>query len=238
MRDGERCGLVFSWTTLICRNLVNHRLRQNRFRIKQELNYQNVYLLDPSADLSLIFLKQTTTNNDKQQQTTNNRQQQQTTNNDKWQTRTNNKQWQKTNNEQRTTNAYDQSYKWSSGWTGLLQMIIQMDRLLSNDNLDGPASCKWSSGCSGLLQNTHNLCGLITLSFPLLLSSTRIWIKCPQIDLFPQTRRNYTQPSICSIISSSNINTFLLFVFIIKHNCQCRHLLLGPIATHSWAKSP
>ena len=36
------------------------------------------------------------------------------------------------------------SCKWSSGWTGLLQMIIRMDRPLANDHPDGPASCNWS----------------------------------------------------------------------------------------------
>ena len=37
------------------------------------------------------------------------------------------------------------SCKWSSGWTGLLTMIILIDRPLTNDHPDGPASCKWSS---------------------------------------------------------------------------------------------
>ena len=43
------------------------------------------------------------------------------------------------------------SFKWSTGWTGLLQMIIRMDRPLANDHLDGPTSCKLSSGWTGLL---------------------------------------------------------------------------------------
>ena len=44
------------------------------------------------------------------------------------------------------------SYKWSSGWTGLLQMIIRKDWPLANGYSDGPASCKWSSGWTGFLQ--------------------------------------------------------------------------------------
>ena len=40
--------------------------------------------------------------------------------------------------------------KWSSGWTGPLQMIFWMDRPLANDRLDGPASCKRSSFFSPL----------------------------------------------------------------------------------------
>ena len=44
------------------------------------------------------------------------------------------------------------SCKWSSGWTGLLQMIIWIGRPLANNHPDGPASCKWSSELAGLLQ--------------------------------------------------------------------------------------
>ena len=44
------------------------------------------------------------------------------------------------------------SCKWSSGWTGLLQMIILMDRPSATDHLDGPASCKWSSWWTSLLR--------------------------------------------------------------------------------------
>ena len=32
--------------------------------------------------------------------------------------------------------------KWSFRWTGILQMIIRMDRPLANDHLDGRAFCK------------------------------------------------------------------------------------------------
>ena len=41
---------------------------------------------------------------------------------------------------------------WSSGWAGLLQMIIRMGRPFANDHPDGPAFCKWSSGGASLLQ--------------------------------------------------------------------------------------
>ena len=40
----------------------------------------------------------------------------------------------------------------SSGWTGLLQMIIRMAPPLANDHPDGPASCKLLSGGTSLLQ--------------------------------------------------------------------------------------
>ena len=41
---------------------------------------------------------------------------------------------------------------WSSGWTGLLQMIIRMDWAFVNDHQDGVVSSKRSSGWTGLLQ--------------------------------------------------------------------------------------
>ena len=50
--------------------------------------------------------------------------------------------------------------KWSSRWTGLLQMIIQMGFLqmtirmglpFANEHPDGPAFCEWSSRWAGLL---------------------------------------------------------------------------------------
>ena len=44
------------------------------------------------------------------------------------------------------------SCNWSSGGSGLLQMIIQRIPPLTNDYPEDPASCKWSSGGSGLLQ--------------------------------------------------------------------------------------
>ena len=44
------------------------------------------------------------------------------------------------------------SCKWSSGWTGLLEMITWMDEPLANDHLEGPASCKWSFRWNGPLQ--------------------------------------------------------------------------------------
>ena len=54
------------------------------------------------------------------------------------------------------------SCKWSSGWTGLLQVIIPIDRLLqmiiqrvwplANDHMEDTATCKWSLGRSTLLQ--------------------------------------------------------------------------------------
>ena len=44
------------------------------------------------------------------------------------------------------------SCKWSSGGSGLLQMIIRRTQPLANDHLEDPTTCKWSSGGSGLLQ--------------------------------------------------------------------------------------
>ena len=44
------------------------------------------------------------------------------------------------------------SCNWSSGWTGLLQIIIGMDRPLANDHSDWPAFCKWSYAWISLLQ--------------------------------------------------------------------------------------
>ena len=86
------------------------------------------------------------------------------------------------------------SCKWSSGTTGLLQMIIWIDQSIANDRQDRMISCKWSSGWILLLisiffsfsvhlflhrprtqnsriigQYTHNLLGLKTLSFSVLL---------------------------------------------------------------------
>ena len=66
-------------------------------------------------------------------------------------------------------------------------MIIWMDRPLANDHPDGSFSVHFFlhrpktqiSRITG--QYTHNLLGLKTLSFALLLSSTKIWIKGPQI---------------------------------------------------------
>ena len=43
-------------------------------------------------------------------------------------------------------------FKWSSGGSGLLQLIIQRIQLLANDHPEDPATCKWSSGASGHLQ--------------------------------------------------------------------------------------
>ena len=42
--------------------------------------------------------------------------------------------------------------QWSSGWIGLLQMIIWIDRPLANDHPEQLASCKWSYGLISLLQ--------------------------------------------------------------------------------------
>ena len=42
--------------------------------------------------------------------------------------------------------------KWSSGGSGLLQMIIWKFLPLANDHPEEPAFCKWSSGGIGLLQ--------------------------------------------------------------------------------------
>ena len=44
------------------------------------------------------------------------------------------------------------SYKWWSGGTGLLQMVIRRDRPLADGHPEGQASCKWWSGGAGLLQ--------------------------------------------------------------------------------------
>ena len=43
-------------------------------------------------------------------------------------------------------------FKWSSGESSLLQMIIPMDRPLAYDHPDQLASCKWSSWSTCLLQ--------------------------------------------------------------------------------------
>ena len=51
--------------------------------------------------------------------------------------------------------------KRSYGWSGLLQMIMHMDRPLANDLPDWPTSCKWSSGWTGLLQT------IIRMEWPL-----------------------------------------------------------------------
>ena len=106
------------------------------------------------------------------------------------------------------------SCKWSFGWTGLLQMIIQIGRPLANDHPDRPAFCKWSSFSfsANLLQiplsSAVNLlhCNNIFLvskyissfSFPLLLSSEKVYFSSPNIiSLFhlriisPQQKKNY-----------------------------------------------
>ena len=44
------------------------------------------------------------------------------------------------------------SCKWSSGGSGLLQMIIQQIQPLANDHMEVQATCKWSSGGSDHLQ--------------------------------------------------------------------------------------
>ena len=44
------------------------------------------------------------------------------------------------------------SCKWSSGWTGLFQIITSRDQPLANDHPDELASCKWLSGGTSLLQ--------------------------------------------------------------------------------------
>ena len=44
------------------------------------------------------------------------------------------------------------SWKWWSGGTGLLQMVIWRGRTLANDHPEGPASCKWSSRGASLLK--------------------------------------------------------------------------------------
>ena len=44
------------------------------------------------------------------------------------------------------------SCNWSSGGTGLLQLIFRRIRPLTNDHPEDPAFSKWSSGGSGLLQ--------------------------------------------------------------------------------------
>ena len=121
--------------------------------------------------------KQRPATNNNQQLTMTNDKQRPTTNKDHWQTMTSDKQRPKTN-----ANGHPDgpaSCKWSSWWTGLLQMIIQMDWPLENDHPDRPASCKWSSGLISLLQmidriewslaNYHldiNLLFLLCSSFP------------------------------------------------------------------------
>ena len=89
----------------------------------------------------LFFDQQQTTTNDKQRQTTNNDKQRQTTNNDKQRPMTNNDQRQTPTNDKHHPDG-PSSCKRLSGWIGLLQMIIRLDRPLANDHPDGPASCK------------------------------------------------------------------------------------------------
>ena len=66
-------------------------------------------------------------------------------------------------------------------------MINRIERPLANDHPDGSFSVHLflhrpkTQNLRIIGQYTHNLLGLKTLSFALLLSSTKIWIKGPQI---------------------------------------------------------
>ena len=66
-------------------------------------------------------------------------------------------------------------------------MINRIERPLANDHPDGSFSVHLflhrpkTQNSRIIGQYTHNLLGLKTLSFALLLSSTKIWIKGPQI---------------------------------------------------------
>ena len=112
--------------------------------------------------------------------------------------------------------------KWSSGWIGLLkmiirmdrplQMIIRMDRPLANDHPDGLASCKWSSGWTSLLQMIIQMDWPLTNDqnpnkrFPLFTCSSFgiFWLEMSQIVKFHQfweknTNRWVNLISLCKL---------------------------------------
>ena len=85
-------------------------------------------------------------------------------------------------------------------------MINRIERPLANDHPDGSFSVhlflhRPKTQISRIIgQYTHNLLGLKTLSFALLLSSTKIWIKGPQI--------GSDMPSALGLVSIFSMNVY------------------------------
>ena len=87
-------------------------------------------------------------------------------------------------------------------------MINRIERPLANDHPDGSFSVhlflhRPKTQISRIIgQYTHNLLGLKTLSFALLLSSTKIWIKGPQIgsDMPSALGRVFHEKNISEIV--------------------------------------